>query len=198
MLDILTTASAPPKIDKLDNEASNLLKQALIKQKIKYQLVPPHIHQHNMAERAIKTFKAHFLARLCTTDPEFPAREWGRLIPHAVLTLNHLHNSRINPKRSSHAAIFGTFDLNKCPLAPPGMCGIVHEKADNQLTWAPHGTDSWYIGPSFEHYCWVKIFMPTYLACEMLTNLHSFDLSFPSHRQHQKTSHVNQLGTSFP
>ena len=152
MLDNLTKAGAPPQIHIMDNEASNLLKHALLKRKIKYQLVPPHIHRRNMAERAIQTFKAHFIAGLCTTDPKFPAREWDRLLPQAIITLNHLRNSRINPKLSSHAALFGTFDFNKTPLAPPGTRVIVHEKADNRLTWAAQGTDGWYIGPSLEHY----------------------------------------------
>jgi len=121
MLDnLLTTAGAPPKFHIMDNEASNLLKHALFKRKIKYQLVPPHIHRINMVERAIQTFKAHFIAGLCTTDPKFPAREWDCLLPQAVLTLNHLRNSRINSKLSSHAALFGTFEFKKTPLASPG------------------------------------------------------------------------------
>jgi hypothetical protein len=160
MLDVLEKAGSKPNIHIMDNEASAFLKHALLKRKIKYQLVPPHIHRQNLAERAIQTFKAHFIAGLCTTDPEFPAAEWDRLLPQAIITLNHLRNSRLNPRLSSHAALFGMYDFNTCPLAPPGTKVIVHEKHDNRATWSPRGTDGWYIGPSLEHYRCVKCFMP--------------------------------------
>ena len=37
-----------------------------------YQLVPPNVHRRNIAERAIRTFKAHFLAIMAGLDPDFP------------------------------------------------------------------------------------------------------------------------------
>ena len=37
-----------------------------------YQLVPTNVHRRNIAERAIRTFKAHFLAILARVDPDFP------------------------------------------------------------------------------------------------------------------------------
>ena len=48
----------------LDNEFSHDLRLALKKNKISFQLVPPNVHRRNAAERAIRTFKAHFLAGL--------------------------------------------------------------------------------------------------------------------------------------
>ena len=46
----------------LDNEASEEYKRSIKnKWNAKYQLVPPHTHRRNAAERAIRTFKAHFL-----------------------------------------------------------------------------------------------------------------------------------------
>ena len=53
----------------LDNEISNEFKQNLATQNISYQLVPPHIHRRNTAERAIRTFKNHFLAGLASVNP---------------------------------------------------------------------------------------------------------------------------------
>ena len=55
----------------LDNEASNYLKDAMIDKKITYQLVPPHNHRTNLAERAIQTFKNHFKAGLIKVDKNF-------------------------------------------------------------------------------------------------------------------------------
>ena len=43
---------------------------------IKYQLVPSHIHRQNVAERAIQTFKAHFLSILAGVADDFP--QWRR------------------------------------------------------------------------------------------------------------------------
>jgi hypothetical protein len=60
----------------LDNEASAELKAALAKYDLTYQLVPPHLHCCNAAERAIWTYKNHLLASLATCDPAFPVAEW--------------------------------------------------------------------------------------------------------------------------
>ena len=77
----------------LDNEFSHDLRQALKKNKVSFQLVPPNVHRRNAAERAIRTFKAHFLAGLATCDPDFPITEWDRLLPQAEMTLNMLRTS---------------------------------------------------------------------------------------------------------
>jgi len=41
------------------------------KEEVEYQLVPPHVHRCNAAERAIRTFKNHFIAGLCSLDNAF-------------------------------------------------------------------------------------------------------------------------------
>ena len=56
----LTEAGVKPKIYILDNEISQKFKNALKAEQITYQLVPPHIHRRNAAERAIQSFKNHF------------------------------------------------------------------------------------------------------------------------------------------
>jgi hypothetical protein len=73
-------------------------------------------------------------------------------MPQAVMTLNMLRTSRINPKLSAATHIFGQYDFNRAPMAPPGTIIIAHETPDRRRTWAPHGQDGWYIGPSLEHY----------------------------------------------
>jgi hypothetical protein len=126
--DELTAKGLTPKIQTMDNEASTALKHLLHSKYIKFQLVPPHIHRQNAAERAVQTFKNHFISMLCSTDTQFPIHLWDGLIPHAVITLNLLRQSRINPKLSAHAQLHGIFDYNKTPLAPPGTKVIIHEK----------------------------------------------------------------------
>jgi hypothetical protein len=97
-----------PKLMKLDNEASKLLKEYLHQQDIKFQLVPPYSHRRNSAERAIIYFKDHSLAGLCSTDNSFPMPLWDRILPQAVMTLNMLRNSRTNPKLPAATHIFWT------------------------------------------------------------------------------------------
>ena len=74
----------------MDNEASAEIKKMLTKQEVKYQLVEPHSNRTNAAERAIHTFKNHFIAGLCTTDKQFPLQLWDRILPQTTLTLNLL------------------------------------------------------------------------------------------------------------
>jgi hypothetical protein len=128
------------------------LKNYLTKQGITYQLAPPHIHLRNNAERAIKTFKNHFIAGLCSVDPNFPLKLWDKLLPQATITLNLLRKSQINPRMSAYAQLNGHFDFNSTPLAPSGTRIIAHEKPDQRASWDPHGLDGYYLGPALEHY----------------------------------------------
>jgi hypothetical protein len=65
------------KMHWMDNEASKGVKDLLTNEyKLTYQLVPPHIHRRNTAERAIRTFKNHFIAGLSSADDQFPMRLW--------------------------------------------------------------------------------------------------------------------------
>jgi hypothetical protein len=148
----LCTAGLKPQLQRLDNECSQILKDFMNQQHIDYQLVPPHVHRRNAAERAIRTFKNHFIAGLCSVDRDFPVHLWDRLLPQALLTLNLLRGSRINPKLSAYAQVHGTYDFNRTPIAPPGIRVLVHQKPSVRRSWAPHAIDGWYIGPALESY----------------------------------------------
>ena len=69
---MLTNCGLKPKLHWLDNEASTALKSFITNQQTQYQLTPPHIHRRNTAERAIRTFKNHFISGLCSVDRNFP------------------------------------------------------------------------------------------------------------------------------
>ena len=61
----------------LDNEASTDYKRVIKKKcNTNYQLVPPSTHQRNADERAIRMFKAHFIAILAGVAHYFP-RNFG-------------------------------------------------------------------------------------------------------------------------
>jgi hypothetical protein len=57
----LVASGLRPKLMKLENEASKLLKMYLHQQNITFQLVPPYIHRRNSAEREIISFKDHLI-----------------------------------------------------------------------------------------------------------------------------------------
>ena len=132
IIEILQNAGCKPNTLILDNEISKTLTNAFERNKIKYQLVPPHNKRRNAAERAIQTWKDHFLAGLASIDPEFPIAEWDRLVVQGVLTLNLLRNARGNPKLSAWAYLFGPFNYKKTPLAPPGIKIMIHNKTEKR------------------------------------------------------------------
>ncbi|KAI2511404.1 hypothetical protein MHU86_3015 [Fragilaria crotonensis] len=159
---LLLRQGHPPDLHILDNECSQDLKDAFTKYKIQFQRVPPKEHRANAAERAIRTFKNHFVSVLCTVHSKFPLTEWDRLLPQTTLTLNLLRSSRIHPSLSAHASLFGNYDFNRTPLAPMGTQIVAHTSADTRTPFGEHGKVGWYIGPSLEHYrCWKCYFQDT-------------------------------------
>ena len=65
-----------PKWHRLDNECPHTLKTYMKKEGINYQLAPPHINRRNSAEKAIGTFKDHFIAGLASVDPKMLLHLW--------------------------------------------------------------------------------------------------------------------------
>jgi hypothetical protein len=150
--DELTAKGLIPIFQTMDNEVLTALKMFLVSRNMKFQLVSPHIHRQNMAERAIQTFKNHFVTGICSNDKQLPLHLWDRIIPHATLTLNLLRQSRVNPKLSAHAQLNGPFDFNHTTVATPRSRVIFHEKPRQRNTWTPHGVNGFYLGPAMEHY----------------------------------------------
>ena len=148
----LTSSGFTPQLHISDNECSTAFKRFLAAHKIKLQLVPPYNHMTNPTERAIGTFKDHFIAGLAILPPQFPMHLWDRLIDHATITLNLLRASRLHPKISAHHHINGAFDYNRTPLALPGCRVVMYDTPNNRQTWDSKGTDGWYLGPATGHY----------------------------------------------
>ncbi len=65
-----------PKHQILNNQASAEYKAAIEASGMTYELVPPEEHQHNMAEKAIQTFKDHFVGVLSGYAPSMPIHPW--------------------------------------------------------------------------------------------------------------------------
>ena len=125
---IFSDRGLKPSLRILENECPNVLKTFMREVNEKFQLVAPHIHRINSAERAIWNFKGHFIAGLSSTHKDYLLHLWCQILPHASLTLNLLQKSRMNQKLSLYAQLHGEFNYNSTPLAPPGKNIIVHEK----------------------------------------------------------------------
>jgi hypothetical protein len=109
---------------------------------------------------------------------------WDRILPQAVITLNMLRTSRINPKLSAATHIFGQYDFNRAPMAPPGTRITAHETPGGRRTWAPHGQDGSYIGPALEHYRCYTVYITKTRSNRIVETVeffpHKFELPFPS------------------
>ena len=116
------------------------MNKAFRKNNLDFQLVPPHVHRRNAAERAIQTFKSHFITGSATLTSDFPMKEWDQLLPHVQLTLNHLRASRRQPTLSAHAAALGAYNFDADPLAPPVTKVLVHETSEQRGTFDFHCT----------------------------------------------------------
>jgi hypothetical protein len=180
----LVAKGLKPRLMKVDNEASTLLKDYLYQQDIKFQLVPPYSHIHNSAERAIRSFKDHLISGLCSTDKSFPMHLWYIILPQAVITLNMLRYSRTNPKLSAATHIFGQHDYTRARMAPPGTRIIAHDTPGRRKTWNPHGQDDWYIGPELEHCRCYTVYITKTRSNRIVETVefppHKFELPFPS------------------
>ena len=130
----LPEGEARPKMHILDNECSKEFKKAILDNEMTYQLVPPHDHRRNAAEKAIQIFKDHFIAVLCGTDENFPIRLWCALLPQAVVQLNMLRPSVTDPSMSAFEQLHGPHNYDAHPFAILGGAVEVHVMPKNRRT----------------------------------------------------------------
>jgi hypothetical protein len=185
----LTVKGFKPNLQTLDNEASAALKNFFTANYVDYQLVPPHCHRRNAAERAIRSFKEHFVAGLSSVDPTFPLHLWDILLPQAEITFNLLWTSRLHPQLSTAAHFHGLVDYNNTSFAPPGCKIIAHEKPGKRRTWSPHGQHLYSLGPVMHHYRCQNIYISS-TAKERIVDTLEF---FPHNYQMPQLSSTDRL-----
>ena len=76
----LLTRGIKPEYMRLGNESSPPFQRYLKAKDIDFRLSPPGMHIRNASERAINTLKDHFIAGVCSTDPESSIQNWDRLL----------------------------------------------------------------------------------------------------------------------
>ena len=148
----LSSKGYPIKIHFLDNEAPNMLLEFFLHNGVQHQFVPPYTHRVNKAERAIQTFKAHFISGISSLPSTFPMHLWCTLVPQATISLNMLRSSKLNKSISAYHMLNGQFNYLSTPMAPPGSPVMIHQKAEQRHSWAPRALPGWYIGPAMHHY----------------------------------------------
>jgi hypothetical protein len=114
----LVSKGYKPKVDVIDNQATKAIKEYLVTQQCKLQLVESHNHQVNAAELAIQTFKNRFIGALGTTDNKNFCSTVGQIDP----TSPRLHQPTATiVDRSHHIGIQdtrGTVRLEQVPIGP--------------------------------------------------------------------------------
>jgi hypothetical protein len=161
ILATLAVCGYKPTLNVMDNECSKMVEADIKSYKMDIHLVPPRNHQVNAAKRAIATFKEHFIAGLATVDKNCHQQLWDEFLHQVELTLNFLCFSHRDPSKSAKKEVHSPYDLNKTPIAPIGTKGLVYNNPSVQASWAPHGTDAFYICPAPKHYWCLRFFMPT-------------------------------------
>ena len=136
LMDRLHEKNINPTLHILYNECSAEYKEAMERNGMRFQLVPPNDHRCNVAEKAIQTFKDHFVAVLCGADDVSPLQLWCQLLRHAEHQLNLLRKSRTNPTISAFAKIYGSHNYDSHPCAVLGSAvevSIYHAKQKENL-----------------------------------------------------------------
>ena len=100
------------------------------------------------------------IAVLYGCDRIFPMNLWDKLVLQAVLTLNLLRRSNLNPNLSVFSQVWGQFGFNRTPIAPPsGTMVMMHKKTSTRETWVPHTSEALYLGLAIHHYQCYRVYV---------------------------------------
>ena len=129
-----------PRYERLDNECSPALKYFLKDQGMEVQLVPPHNHRANRAERVVR-------------DISLPLDQFDESLPQLEIVLNSLRPFDTNPQILAYEGIHKhPYDFMAHPMARFGTKVLIHEAPAIRGSWSPHGVPVFYLGPAMDHY----------------------------------------------
>ncbi len=115
-----------------------------------------------MAEKAIQTFKDHFVGILGACAPTFSLHLWCQLLLQVEWQLLLLQLLQLHPNLSTYAHVYGHHDYYKHSFVPIRMEALVHNKPHKRCTYAEHCKKAFVLGTSTEHYrCWKFWLMTT-------------------------------------
>ena len=135
----------------IDNEIDNDARAFFIGHSVRVNNVAPYNHRANPAERAIGTFKDHFISILSGRDPTCPLSYWNEAVLHAEITINMM---RPGPNgKSAYEAYWGkAYDLNANPLVPWGTRCEAYVPKALRTTYGYRSQPAFYVGVSYNGY----------------------------------------------
>jgi hypothetical protein len=135
----------------IDNEVDNDARAFFAQQRVKLNQVAPYCHRANPAERAIGTFKDHFVAMLSGRDPTCPLAYWNEAVTMAEVTLNLM---RPGPNgKSAYEAYWGRpYDLSANPMVPWGTRCEAYVPKALRTTYGYRSQPAFYVGASYQNY----------------------------------------------
>ena len=125
---IMKLQGISPKHQVLDNKISTAYKAETQATHMTYQLVPPNDHCRKISEKAIQTWKDHFVGVLTGTTSTLTMNLWCQSTPQAKRQLLLLRQSNVNPQIPGYAHIYGPHNYDAKPFVPIGMESLVHNK----------------------------------------------------------------------
>ncbi|KAL7481807.1 hypothetical protein ACHAW6_007473 [Cyclotella cf. meneghiniana] len=146
-----------PQLHKLDNESSHDVEAFITKNNATFQYTPPEIHPSNIAKRANRTWKTHFVAMRASAAKSYHLSNWCKYLEQTDnMILNKMHPSTQNPNLSLHEALEGMFSFNTTPMAHIVTECMIHIKPACGHTWSYHSIKAWYFALALNHYRCIK------------------------------------------
>ena len=137
----------------LDNEVSTEFKKTILDDwDATYQLVPPNVHQRNIADKAIRIFKADCISVLDGVYPNFPKLMSDNLLVQTELTINLIWLATLNPSMSAWEYFNDAFDFTATTLGTIGCKLIMHTTKNKLESWDHREREGFSVGPALEHY----------------------------------------------
>ncbi len=136
----------------MDNECADGTKNWLATTSIKLVLTSVAQQRTEKTERAISTWKDHFIATLATTDPNCSLSLWEDFVEQAELNLNCMRGSPLHPLLSAWEAQCGRCDVLATMIAHPWYKVFVHDTPGKRGSCQVHGKLGHYIGIVLLHY----------------------------------------------
>ena len=120
----------------MDDVESATIKTFLDRKNISLQLVGPHNHQVNAAEKAIQTFKNHLKACLFSTNKDFLYNYGTSYFPRHKI--HSICLSQLNPIKSAYKWINGKFGYDQILWVPPSTRAKIFIPPKICISWGPH------------------------------------------------------------
>lgn len=116
------------------------------------------MHRTNTAERAIRTWKNHFVAIQAGKQSTYHLSNWCKDLEQTNIMLNMLRPCTTNPllSVSAYKALEGMFPFDRTPIAPIGIVVMILIKPTRRHTWGYHAIRAWYFAPALNHYRCIK------------------------------------------